>query len=78
MEFITRSWDEDTADRTILRDSYKANFDRAYVLLKPLVELNKKKNPKTSWAIIECVLDVWGKPLSETNPPGECSEKTSP
>jgi len=76
MEFVVRSWDNNTADREILRESYKANFDRTFAYLKPFVDYRQSTDPKSSWGIIECVLKVWNEsPQPEFDPAKTCASK---
>jgi hypothetical protein len=76
VEFVVRSWDNNTADRKILRESYKANFDRVFAYLKPFVDYRQSTDPKSSWGIINCVLKAWNEsPQPEFDSSKTCASK---
>lgn len=76
MEFVVRSWDNNTADREILRESYKANFDRVFAYLKPFVDYRQLTDPKSSWGIIDCVLKAWNESSQPKFDPSKTCAKT--
>lgn len=76
IEFVVTSWDNNTANRKMLRESFKGNFDRTFAYLKPYVDFRQSTDSKLSWGIIQCVLTAWnGSPPPKFDPLKTCASK---